>query len=626
MITLTPLSPAPSVKPWLSLEVTRDSGIIQAQASTITRSALLPGQQVELGLPFCQRLIVQAVSRNKVTLGCWLAIYLNASPKDPEAKLPRTLKDALQGMLVARGIPLSSIDISSTLQLGAIPRVGNDPVEIADALGFILYCDAQLKVKLAPKLPNAQMVGQFTKAELASYEPGEDGPLSANRIIIKGELVQVRRIKDSSEPTITRERVATGWRTTTRTSKVVGREHTATEVVMEPPSEISRFSATYEKSTDPNVLIFRFSTPLEESAMLSQTTNVVTSRDLKGYIVKRVRTINGCAAKGLSGFYSAWAGASIPKPAPETIEPPATPTPLGNREYTVFGVGGDSTSTSSGGSSSFSGGGAVVAIPITLLKPTGMFEQAELLRETEAWVFKKDQVTYTREQWLPLGAIIPEVGNPVFGYQEPSDKSQPVYYDPLPMNLAEREVVVWQKDDLGRWEANRTLSQAIGIRNAQEPRDAMAAVQFTALAANTVNRAGVAVCVATQLKVSQTSIQASEPPTASPIEELQEVETYTPYNETLELTDTDLLNRSLEINPSPFCGSLDQVRKIAQYTAIELRGQANTTVIGLPLSGLTYDIPPNSVIELEGKKHLVASVTASVSSSEAKLTLDLWKL
>lgn len=562
-------------------------------------------------------------------MGCWLSLYLNARPKDPEKKLPRQLGDALKGMLVARGIPLSQIEITNRELTGAVPRAGNDPVEVADALGYVLYCDAELKVKLAPKLPKGQMVGQFTKDELATYQPGDAGPLSANRVVVKGELVNIKLTKDS-EGTVVKDRVSTGWRTTTTSSKVRGKKHISSEVVLEPPSEISRFSASYEKTTDPNALIFRFSTPLEEPAIKSQETTVTTTRDNKGYIVKRERLVKGCAAKGLSSFYSAWAGASMPKPDASTLEPEATTTPSegggGNREYTEYGVGGGSTSVANNGSTTFAGGGSTVAQPITLLKPSGMFGVVTLLDELEVWEYKANKVTYTREQKVPLGAIIPEIGNPLFGYQEPSEESSPRYHDPLPLNLAEREVIKWVKDEPGRWESFRTLSQAIGIRNAQEPRDAMGAVQFPDERASKIERSVVAIEVATQLKVATSSQQFSEPPGPSPIEEMQEVEIYTPYEETIEVSGSDLLDRTLEITPSPFCASLEGVRKVAQYAALELRGQANTLKVGLPLSVLPYDLPPNSVIELGGIKYLVVAVSATVGSAEAILNLDLWEL
>lgn len=562
-------------------------------------------------------------------MGCWLSLYLTARPKYPEKKLPRQLGDALKGMLVARGIPLGQIEITNRELTGAVPRAGNDPVEVADALGYVLYCDANLKVKLTPKLPKGQMVGQFTKDELATYQPGDAGPLSANRVVVKGELVDIKLTKDS-DGTVVKDRVSTGWRTTTTSSKVRGKKHITSEVVLEPPSEISRFSASYEKTTDPNALIFRFSTPLEEPAIKSQETTVTTTRDSKGYIVKRERLVKGCAAKGLSSFYSAWAGASMPKPDASTLEPEATTTPLegggGNREYAEVGVGGGSTSVANNGSTTFAGGGSSRAIPITLLKPSGMFGEVTLLDEVEEWEYKANKVTYTREQKVPLGAIIPEIGNPLFGYQEPSEESSPRYHDPLPLNLAEREVIKWAKDELGRWESFRTLSQAIGIRNAQEPRDAMGSVQFPDERASKIERSVVAIEVATQLKVATSSQQFSEPPGPSPIEEMQEVEIYTPFEETIDVSGSDLLDRTLEITPSPFCASLEGVRKVAQYAALELRGQANTLKVGLPLSVLPYDLPPNSVIELGGIKYLVVAVSATVGSAEAILNLDLWEL
>lgn len=629
MVNLTPLSPAPVVRQWLSLEITREGGFIQAVATTNVRSSLVPGQVVELQLPFCKKLIVQSVNRTRITLGCWLAIYLNARPTDPEKKLPRQLDEALKGMLVARGIPLEYIDIRNSLQLGAIPRVGSDPVEAADALGYILYCDADLKVRIAPKVPLDEILGQFDMAELATFQPGDGGTLSANRIAVKGEIVKVRNIRDQ-DGSVVRERVSAGWRTTTTSSQIRGRRHTTTEIVLEPPSEISRFSATYEKSNDPDVLVFRFSTPVEESAIKSQQITTTTTRDNNGYIVKREKLIIGCAAKGLSSFYSAWAGASVPKPAPSTIEPPAEPTPLnqGPREYTIYGAGGENATTVGNGpqSTSLTGNQSTVAVPITLLRPTGMFDETTLLTEIETWDYGDNRVTYLREQMLPVGAIIPEAGNPMFGYQEPSDKSMPIYHDPLPLQLAERETIQWVKDDIGRWESRRTLSQVIGIRNAQEPRDAMNAVQWDAARASTMDRSVVAINVALQFKVAATSQQFSDPPGASPIEEMQEVETYTPYSEVVELEGTDLLDRTLEINPSPFCGTLEDVRKIAQYAALELRGQANSVIIGLPLSILPYDIPPNSAIELEGKPYLVSKVSANIGSAESVLSLDLWEL
>lgn len=627
MINLNPPRPAQAIKDWLTLEVTKDGGFTQAAGTTISRSTLKPGDLVELGLPYCKRLIVQSVNRSRVTMGCWLSVYLSASPAEPEKKLSRQLGGVLQGMLVARGIPLSAIVIESTENTGAIPRVGDDPVEVAAALGYLLYCDAELKVRLAPKIPQGVMVGQFTLAELASYQPGEDGPLSANRVVAKGDLVTVRTAQ-GQEGTRVRERVTTGWRTVITSSQVKGRQYIERELVLEPPSEISRFSATYEKTTNPNALIAMFTEPLEEPAMRSQETVTTTTRDRDGYIVQRDKVIRGCAAKGISSFYSAWAGASVPKPDQTAVEPDSPPSNLeGPREYNIVGVGGDQINSSqSGGAEGF--GDFPASQPMTLLRPSGMFGEIPLLIETETWDYSRNLVTYERNQQLPLGAILPELGNPLGGYQEPTEQSPPVYRDPTTLFPSEHETIKWVKDDLGRWESRRTLSQAIGVRNAQEPRDAMGAVQYGEDAPERyrLDRSNVAVVVATQLKVSSTSLQYSSPPGPSPIEEMQEIETFTPYSVMIELNGNDLLNRTIEISPSPFCANLEGVRKVAEYAALELRGQANTTRMGIPLTALAFDIPPNSVIELAGKKYLAVSMTSRIDSAQGVLEMDLWEL
>ena len=627
MINLNPPSPALAVKNWISLEVTRSEGFIQAAGTTSERSTLKPGDIVELGLPFCKRLIVQAVNRSKVTMGCWLAIFLNASPAEPERKLSRQLGEAIKGMLVPRGIPLSAIAIDETENTGAIPMVGSDPVEVAASLGYILYCDAELKVRLAPKVPEGVMVGTFMLAELATYQPGEDGPLSANRVVAKGDLVRIQNVK-GLEGSRVRERVATGWRTTITSSEVRGRQFIEREVILEPPSEISRFSASFEKTTDPNALISRFTKPFEESAIKSQETVTTTTRDKKGYIVRREKIITGCAAKGISSFFSAWAGASLPKPDQSAVEPEAPPTPLKDpKEYTIFGVGGDQINSSSSNVPSVFAD-KPKSQTMTLLKPSGMFGVIPLLRETETWDYGKNLVTYDRIQQIPLGAILPEIGNPLVGYQEPTEQSPPVYRDPTPLCPAEHETIKWVKDDLNRWESRRTLSQAIGVRNAQEPRDAMESVQFEEDSPERyrTDRSNVAIAVATQMKVSSSSQQYSSPPGASPIEEMQEVETFTPYSVVIELNGNDLLNRTIEINPSTFCANLEGVRKVAEYAALELRGQANTTRMGLPLTGLPFDIPPNSVIELAGKKYLTVNLTSRTDSAQGVLEMDLWEL
>lgn len=560
-------------------------------------------------------------------MGCWLAVYLTARPDNPEGVAPRQLSQALVAMLTARGIPASEIEVVGGGTLGAVARQGSDPVEVADALGYVLYCDANLKVRITPKIPISESVGSFDLDELASYTPGDDSTLPANRIVASGELVRVIKVTDRNGSTY-KERVPTGWRTTTKRTTVRGRRVIETETILEPPSEISRFSAAYEKTTDPNALIVAFSEPLQESAIKSQETTIVTTRDSKGYIIKRERKIVGCAAKGLSSFYSAWAGASLPKPAQSTIEPPVeTPITQGPREYTIFGAGGDSnTVANTGASSAFSGGGEVTAVPMTLLRPSGMFEVVTLLEETEEWDYKSDEVKYTREQYIPLGAIMPEVGNPIFGYQDPSEQSTPIYHDPLPLTLAEKETIIWEKDSVGRWEMKRNLSQAKGVSNAQEPRDAMSAIQFTSDQASTTDRSWVALSVASQLKTSQTTIEYSDPPGASPVEEMMEAETYTPYLETVEISGEDLLNRTIEVQPSAFCPNIESIRQLVKYEAIALRGMANTIKIGLPLSILPYDIPPNSIIELEGKQYLTVRVSASVNSAESILYLDLWAL
>lgn len=627
MINLNPPSPALTIKNWLSLEITRDGGFTQAAGTTTSRSTLKPGDLVELGLPFCKRLIVQSVNRSRVTMGCWLSVYLSASPAEPEKKLSRQLGEALKGILVARGIPLNAITIDATESVGAIPMVGSDPVEIANALGYILYCDSELKVRLAPRVPEGLLVGKFTLAELASYQPGEDGPLSANRVAAKGDLVKIETVK-GHEGSRVRERVATGWRTIITSSEVRGRQYVEREVVLEPPSEISRFSASFEETTDPDALIARFTQPNEESAIKSQETVTTTTRDRKGYIVRRDKVITGCAAKGISSFFSAWAGASMPKPDQSAVEPEAPPTPLQSpREYSIFGVSGDQVNSSaSTAPSAFAD--KPTSQTMTLLKPSGMFAIIPLLIEVETWDFGKDFVTYQRVQQIPLGAILPEIGNPLAGYQEPTEQSPPVYRDPTTLCPSERETIKWVKDDLGRWESRRTLSQAIGVRNAQEPRDAMGAVQFKEDAPERyrVDRSNVAIAVATQMKVSTSSQQYSSPPGPSPIEEMQEVETFTPYSVTIELNGNDLLNRSVEISPSPFCVNLEGVRKVAEYAALELRGQANTTRMGLPLTGLPFDIPPNSVIELGGKKYLAVNLTSRTDSAQGVLEMDLWEL
>jgi hypothetical protein len=648
MINITPpnisvtLGSSPITDKVVSLDVAKTT-IIQGIINLIPSHGLTirPGDIVTLNLPFASSLIIQTYSNNQIVCGCLLSTYLDAVPDEPDVQVSEYLPLALSKILQARGIPPDKIQVNIPVNLGSKPTYGSDPVEIANACGYHLYSKKSGEISLSPMAAPDTSIGSFALEDLANTpDTGSNRPLTANRVISTGILTKVKE-KDLEYKLTSKTPVRGGYRTTTREYKVRRDTIIETETVKEPKSQISSFSANYESNkSSPGKLLNSFYYTSRTPDIESSKTVVTTKVDRDGNIVKRSSITTGVAAKGLSAFYSAWASAEVPPPPDPAEETEDTSgVPLFNPQ-TGASLGGDynyNPATTLDSSES----------ALTIRKPSGLFETVDLEIIEESWDWdigdtqktltnpnstfvkfksQKGSVYYTRVKYLPIGAILPEAGNPLFGFQTPTTESRPNYRDPKPLVIAEKETISYQLDEAGEWYADRLLEQAVGVRNAQEPLDAMKSVQFPAgdLNSYATDRTNVALNVATQLTPAVPEYIQASPPGKPSVDDKVSYDLTRDYRFEISLADSDILDRSIQISPSSFSPNIKAIVDYSKYQAMSIKGQNMEIQVDLPLSGLTFDIPTGSVVELESKKYIIQKTKATVSLSSGILSLTLW--
>lgn len=622
-----------------SIDFTR-TNIIQAVISLADGHGLnpKPGQMITLrGFPLATDLVVQTYTSNRLTVGCYLAVYLQANPSEPSKPLSNSLGSAINAILKDRGVPPGNISVANSVKLGSVPTLGDNPVDMAQAAGYRLYSDSDSRVRLTPLMKPTVNIGTLDPQELSQTpEPGSTNPLSANTVVVEGQIAQV---KDADvEYTVTsKTAVRGGFRETEKRYRVGNRKTIETETIKEPRSQVSTFSHNFESSSDPNDLLSKFSRTRKSGSVESQKTVVTTEVDRDNYLKRRTKVVEGLAARGLSQFFAAWASAEIPPPTsnePETIEVSA-------RDFAIAANAISQGNFDYSSIPDYTDPGA-----LTIAKPRNMFRKIDLEFEEETWDWdlggtqtvitnpntsrvsfakNRGQCKYERTRYLPVGAILPEMGNPVFGYQVVvAGNSTPRYRDGAQMVVAEKEVILYTQEESGDWIADRTLEQATGIRNAQEPIDAMRSVKLPPGDQGKVDRSNVAINVATQLTLAVNERLRSSPPGKLEISDTKQYTQVRDYKFSINIGSEDLLNRSVQISPSPFAPDISAIADAAKFQALVTRGEANQISLQLPLQGLTFDIPPNSVATYDGVKYVVNSLSASITSGQGVITLRLY--
>lgn len=615
------------------------------------------GDLILLNLPVVKNLIVQSYFDNQLVVGCYLSTYLDAVPSNPEKQASEYLPKGLTDILHAKGIPLDKISITPAINLGSTPTYGSDPVELANACGFLLYSDNEGIVKLSPMSSPEESVGTFTLEELANNPNiGVSRPLTASKVISIGELTKVKK-KDAEYTIESITEVRGGNRTVTKEYKVNRSSIVESETIKEPKSQISTFSSNYSSNLDnPNTVMIKFQSTSKSRIVESQKTTVTTTVDRDGYMVRRISVTTGLAAKGLAGFYAAWAAAEIPEPPEEEEKeeevdpniPLFTPTYLNTR--TNFITIPPNSSFVTGEDYNFSSSAPLQTDPnaLTLLRPgPSQFDTVtlEIIEENWEWDLGKDQdtitninalgvnfkstrgeVKYSRVKFLPLGAILPECGDPLFGYQEPTSFSRPVYRDPKNLILAEKEVILYTLDEAGQWYADRVLEQAIGVRNAQHPIDAMNAIQYPPdnINAYATDRTFVAINVASQLTLAISERIQSAPPSKPSLQDEIQYDLTRNYRFEIDIEDNALLERTIQVSPSSFSPNIKAIIAYSQYQAMAIKGQSMAITVEMPLADLNFDIPSGSIIVIDNKKYSIQQIKVSVNVQSALLQFTLW--
>ena len=654
----------------VSLEVARTT-VIQGVIFLIPGHNLTirPGDFITLNLPFATYLLVQTYTDNKIVAGCYLSTYLDAVPDDPEKQVSEYLPIGLRAILEARGIPSDKIAIPQRINLRSTPTYGSDPEEIANACGYHLYSDKNNVVRLSHMTQPESNVGVFSLSEL-SHTPrtGLNRPLTANRIISTGVLTEVKE-KDVEYKIVSKSAVRGGYRTVTKEYKVSRYEITETETIVEPKSQVSSFSSNYESyQSYPNSLLNSFYYTPRTKDIESSKTIINTKVDRDGNIKSRETVVTGVAAKGLSGFYSAWASAEVPPPPDPTEEeedesdiPPFSPEIMealrGEFNYNTKFVDISGLSHNavvhkikeilSGDIEPFKSSENA----LTILRPSGMFENVvlEVIKESWDWdvqdtqdtltnphvssnsgfsvkVKSRNKVEYSRIRYLPIGAILPECGDPLFGYQEPTQDSRPIYRNPKPLKIAEKETILYQLDEAGQWSADRVLEQVVGLRNAQHPIDAMRAVQYPegSINAYATDRTNVALNVATQLTLAVSETSQTAPPSKPSLDDKEKYELSRDYRFEFTFSDDDLLDRSIQVTPSSFSPDIPAIAAYSRYQAMAIKGESMALTIEVPLSGLTFDIPTGSLITIDSVTYSIQQIKATVGPQSGILSLTLW--
>ena len=619
---------------------------------------LKPGDLIYLNLPVVKNLIIQSYFDNQIIVGCYLSTYLDAVPNNPEKQASEYLPKGLTDILHAKGIPLSKISITPTINLGSTPTYGSDPVELANACGFLLYSDNEGIIKLSPMSSPELSVGTFTLDELANNPNiGVSRPLTASKVISIGQLTKVKK-KDSEYKIESVTEVRGGRRTVTKEYKLNRSSIVESETITEPKSQISTFSNTYySNSNDPNTLLFKFQSTSRSPVVESQKTTVTTTVNRDGYMVRRISTTTGLAAKGLAAFYAAWAAAEVPEPPEEEeeeIENTADGMSLFTPTYVNTGTNfktlplNKTFVTGENYNFSFSAPKQTEPNALTLLRPnSSMFDTVnlEITEENWDWDIGDDQdtitninaprvnfksnrgkVKYSRVKFLPLGTILPECGDPLFGYQEPLPESRPVYRDPTELILAEKEVIIYTLDETGQWYADRVLEQAIGVRNSQEPIDAMNAVQYPLdnINAYATDRTFVAINVASQLTLAISERIQSSPPSKPSLQDEIQYDLTRDYKFEIDIADNDLLERTIQVSPSSFSPNIKAIIAYSQYQAMAIKGQSMAITVELPLADLNFDIPSGSIIVIDRNKYSIQQIKVYINVKSALLQFTLW--
>lgn len=633
-----------------------------------------PGDFITLNLPFATYLLVQTYTNNKIVAGCYLSTYLDAVPDDPEKQVSEYLPIGLRAILESRGIPPDKIAIPHSINLGSTPTYGSDPEEIANACGYHLYSDKNNVVRLSHMTQPESNVGVFSLSELSrTPSTGLTRPLTANRIISTGVLTKVKE-KDLEYKIISRTAVRGGYRTVTKEYKVSRYEITETETIVEPKSQVSSFSSNYDSyQSYPNSLLNSFYYTPRTKDIESSKTIIITRVDRDGNIKSRETIVTGVAAKGLSDFYSAWASAEVPPPPDPTEEEeedsdiplysPKTGAALGgdyNYNPNVIDISGlnvkeitdiikkillDSRLSEDNEPDGSSDNA------LTIRRPSGLFNTVvlEVIKESWEWdvrdtqdtltnphvssnsgfsvqVKSRDKVEYSRVRYLPIGAILPECGDPLFGYQEPTQESRPIYRNPTPLKIAEKETILYQLDEAGQWSADRVLEQVVGLRNAQHPIDAMRAVQYPEGSINTyaTDRTNVALNVATQLTLAVSETLQTAPPSKPSLDDKEQYDLTRDYRFEFIFSDADLLDRSIQVTPSSFSPNIPAIAAYSRYQAMAIKGESMAITIEVPLSGLTFDIPAGSLITIDSVTYSIQQIKATIGLQSGILSLTLW--
>ena len=656
----------------VSIEVARTT-VIQGVIFLIPGHNLTirPGDFITLNLPFATYLLVQTYTDNKIVAGCYLSTYLDAVPDDPEKQVSEYLRNGLRAILESRGIPPDKIAIPNMIKLGSTPTYGSDPEEIANACGYHLYSDKNNVVRLSHMTQPESNVGVFSLSEL-SHTPrtGLNRPLTANKIISTGVLTEVKE-KDVEYKIVSKSAVRGGYRTVTKEYKVSRYEITETETIVEPKSQVSSFSSNYESyQSYPNSLLNSFYYTSRTKNIESSKTIINTRVDQDGNIKSRETIVTGVAAKGLSDFYSAWASAEVP--------PPPDPTAVEEEDNSGIPPFSPQTGAALGGDYNYNpnvidiSGLNVKQITniikkilldsrfsdddepddpsdnaLTIIRPSGMFKTVvlEVIKESWDWDVEDNQntvtwphassvrfkstrgkVEYSRVRYLPIGTILPECGDPLFGYQEPTQESYPIYRSPEPLKIAEKETIIYQLDETGQWYADRVLEQAIGLRNAQQPIDAMRSVQYPAGSFNAwaTDWTNVALNVATQLTLAESETSQTAPPSKPSLDDKEKYELSRDYRFDFTLSDDDLLDRSIQVTPSSFSPDIPAIAAYSRYQAMAIKGESMALTIEVPLSGLTFDIPTGSLITIDSVTYSIQQIKATVGLQSGILSLTLW--
>lgn len=626
-----------------------------------------PGDTITVNLPFSNYLVVQTYSDNKIVAGCYLATYLDAVPDKPEKQVSEYLPIGLRAILEGKGIPHDKIGGIPNIYLGSAPNYGSDPVEIANACGYHLYSDKDNVVRLSHMTQPESNVGVFSLSELSSTpRTGTTRPLTANRVISTGVLTKVKE-KDVEYTLVSKNAVRGGYRTVTKTYKISRDTITETETVMEPKAQVSSFSSNYEyNSNNPDILLNSFNSTARTPDIESSKTIVTTKVDRDGNIKNRYTITTGVAAKGLSAFYSAWASAEVPPP-PEPTEDlgddfddaiddliRGTEFSRGDQGDLIDAIEEMIQGTSYSIIGNFNYTPAAVRESsenaLTIIRPSGMYDtiQLEVIQESWDWDVReaqetltnpnpnsggvrinrptKDTVSYSRVRYLPIGAILPESGDPLFGYQEPTQESRPIYRDPKPLVIAENETILYQLDEAGQWTADRVLEQVIGLRNSQEPIDAMRSVQYPvgSFKAMAADRTNVALNVATQLTLSVSERLQSSPPDKPSMDDKEKFELPRDYRFEFTFSDADLLDRAIQVAPSSFSPNVPAIVAYSRYQAMAIKGESMAITVEVPLSGLTFDIPTGSLITIDAVTYSIQQIRATMGPKSGILSLTLW--